>query len=150
MKLSKRGFAVLAALLLLTAAAAAVHLSGRDSVPENTLRIEAEGRVIELALGELTPGKVYGTTINGKGEEHAVDGQGLLLSDLLAGAGVTRYAQVTVTADDEYSALVTAEEIAAPDRVFLLLESGERPRLVVFGDPDSRRNVSGVVRLIVE
>lgn len=150
MRPNKRRAAAIGVLFLITAAVAAIHLSGRISTPENTLRIESEGKVTELALEDLTSQEVHGTTINGKGEERTIDAHGVPLSDVLAQAGITRYTQVTVTADDEYSAAVTAEEAGAPDRAFLLLEAGERPRLVVFGDPNSKRNVSGVVRLIVQ
>lgn len=150
MKRNKGAAAAIAALLLITAAAAALHLSGRVSPPENILCVESGGRAAGLALEELAPQAVRGTAVNGKGEERAIDAQGVLLSDVLAQAGIAQYAQVTVEADDGYSAVVTEGEASAPDRVFLLLKEGERPQLVVFGDPNSRRNVSGVVRLIVE
>lgn len=140
----------MAALLVLTAALAVIHLGSRTAVPEETLRVEAGGKTVELALSELTPQAVHGVVVNGKGEERTVDAQGAPLSQVLAQAGVTQYLQVTVVADDEYSAVVTAEEIEAEDRVFLLLEEGERPRLVVFGDSNSKRNVSGVIRLVAE
>jgi len=68
----------------------------------------------------------------------------------LAQAGIDEYAQVTAVADDGYSAVVTREEIEEFDKVFLLLEEGEQPQLLVFGDANSKRNVSGVIRLIVE
>ena len=58
--------------------------------------------------------------------------------------------QVTVTADDEYSAVVTAEELAAPDKVYLIAQEEDGVQLVVFGDSNSKRNVSNVVRVTVE
>mgnify|MGYP006865372580 CR=1 FL=1 len=59
--------------------------------------------------------------------------------------------QVTVKASDEFYAVLTAEDISQPDKAYLIQEDGEEwPRLVVFGDPDSKRKVKEVVRLEVE
>lgn len=78
-----------------------------------------------------------------------MDAQGAPLSAVLEQAGITAYTQVAVTADDEYSVTVTKEEAAAPGRVFLIIREGERPQLLVFGDANSKRNVSNVIRLTV-
>ena len=150
MKKNKLVIAVIAALLIITAVVAAVHLSTRSVPPSGTLQIDAEGKVTDFALNKLDLAPVQGTVVNGKGEEKTVDSQGELLSSVLEKAGVTEYTQVTVTANDEYSVTVTAEEIAETDRVYLLLEDGEQVRLLVFGDSNSKRNVSDVIRLVVE
>ena len=150
MKKNKLVIAVIAALLIITAVVAAVHLSTRSVPPSGTLQIDAEGKVTDFALNKLDLTPVQGTVVNGKGEEKTVDSQGELLSSVLEKAGVTEYTQVTVTANDEYSVTVTAEEIAETDRVYLLLEDGKQVRLLVFGDSNSKRNVSDVIRLVVE
>lgn len=150
MKKNQKIAAIVAVLFLITAVLAVVHLGSRVSAPEGTLRVETGDQVIELALMELRSQPIHGTTVNGKGEERMVNAQGVPLSQALAQAGVTQFAQVIVAADDEYSAVVTAEEVEAADRVFLLLDGGERPQLLVFGDSNSKRNVSGVVRLIIQ
>ena len=138
-------------LLLVTAAAAAFYLTTRTAVPEGALRVEfAGGKAVELSLGALNLVSVQGTVINAKGEECAIDTQGILLSDVLRGAGVTEYSMVTVTADDEYSAQVISEEIAEPDKVYLVQQEAGGMQLIVFGDENSKRNVSNVVRLSVQ
>ena len=45
---------------------------------------------------------------------------------------------------------VTAEELAAPDKVYLIAQEEDGVQLVVFGDSNSKRNVSNVVRVTVE
>lgn len=144
MKKAKPIYIIIAALVLLTAIAAAVHFATRADVRSGALRVEYGGKTVELAVGELKLEPVQGMVRNGKGEELPVDGQGIPLSRLLEQAGVGEYSTVTVTADDAYSAGVTAAETAESGRVYLLLEEDGSLRLVVFGDKNSKRNVSNV------
>lgn len=144
MKKLKPIYAVFAALVLLTIIAAAVHFATRIDVPEGTLRVEFGGKATELAVGKLELCPIQDTVRNGKGEELPVDGQGILLGKLLEQADVGEYSTVIITADDEYSAAVTAEEAAESDRVYLFVEEDGSLRLVVFGDQNSKRNVSNV------
>lgn len=136
--------AVIAALVLLTIVSAAVHFATRTDVPEGMLRVEYSGTAVELSVDRLELEPVRGTLRSGKGEELTIDGQGLPLSQVLECAGAGNYSEVTVTANDEYSAVVTAEEVADPGRVYLLLEEDGSLRLVVFGDENRKRNVSDV------
>lgn len=135
--------------VLITAAVAVFYLTTRTAVPEGTLRIEHSGRVQELPLEQLELTAVHGAVVNGKGEERTVDARGILLSQVLREAGITEFSEVTVTADDEYNAVVTAEEIAEPDKVYLIRQDEGGMQLVVFGDSNSKRNVSNAVRLSV-
>lgn len=137
-------YIVIMVLVLLTAIAAAVHFATRTDVPEGMLRMEYGGKAVELDVGRLELVPVQGTIRNGKGEELPIDGQGILFGELLAQAGVGEYSTATVTAGDEYSASVTAQEAVEPNRVYLLLEGDGSMRLVVFGDENSKRNVSNV------
>lgn len=150
MKKSKLTMASIAILVIITAVIAAVHLTTRQTPPDGALRIEAGGQTTDFALSTLELAPVQGTVVNGKGEEKSIDSKGELLSSVLEKAGITEYTQVSVVADDEYSVTVTAEEIAEADRVYLLLEDGKELQLLVFGDPNSKRNVSNVIRLEVE
>lgn len=149
MKQNKLVILLLAVLLAVTAVAAGIHLSTRQTAQMGTVLVECAGKTEELSLDRVELTAVRGTVVNGKGEERSVDAQGALLSTVLAEAGITSYTQVAVTADDEYSVTVTEEEASAPDRVFLIIQEGERPQLLVFGDPNSKRNVSNVIRLTV-
>lgn len=140
-------FAVLAAL---TTVSAAVYLAAREEVPAGTLRIEASGETISVPFSGLELDDVKGTIVNGKGEEHSIDAQGILLSALLEQYQITDFAEVTVEADDAYSAVVTVEEVAAPEKVYLTAQENGGVKMVVFGDANSKRSVSDVVRIKVQ
>ncbi len=138
---------VLLVLAALTAIAAALHLSSRTQVTAGTIRVEWDGGASEAYLTRLELHSIHGTVRNGKGEELAVDGEGALLSAVLEELGVTDFGKVTVTAEDSYSAVVTAEEVAQPDKVYLMLQERGGAQLVVFGDENSKRNVANVAVL---
>lgn len=143
--------AMILILILATAAVAAFYLATRDGVPEGALRVEFGGmQAGDLPLERLELVSVQGTVVNGKGKEREIDTQGILLSDVLREAGVTEYSMVTVTSDDEYSAQVMTEEISEPDKVYLIQQEAGGMQLIVFGDGNSKRNVSNVVRLFVQ
>lgn len=142
--------AVICVIVLITAVVACFYLTTRTAVSEGTLRIEHGSQVLELSLDQLEWTSVQGTIRNGKGEESAIDAQGILLADVLKAANVGEFSTVTITADDEYSAKVTPEEIADPGKVYLIREEDGGIQLIVFGDENSKRNVSNVVRLTVQ
>ena len=148
-KVNPVGLAIIA-LVLITAIVAIFYLTTRPAATEGTLRIENGGQTVELPLERLTFVPVHGTTVNGKGEERTIDAQGVLLSEVLREAGISEFAEVTVTADDAYNAVVTAEEIAALDRVYLIQQDEGGLRLIVFGDSNSKRSVSDVASLSVK
>ena len=139
----------LISLLAVTAVLAAVHMNTRDDVPEGSLLLEYDGRRKIIAADELPLAPVRGTVVNGKGEERTVEADGILLAEVLRAADIADAASATVTADDEYSAQVTAEELAAPDKVYLIRQEDGGLQLIVFGDENSKRNVSGVVKITV-
>lgn len=149
MKKNYKSIALIAILLLATAGAALLHLTSRTAVSEGILLVEKDGIKIKISTADLDTKPVAGTIVNGKGEKISIDSPGIPLTELLANAGASAVNEVKIIADDEYSVVVTAAELSELDRVFLLVQEGERPRLVVFGDPDSKRNVSGVIRLVV-
>ncbi len=137
---------LIAVIVVLTAILAAVHLSHREAPAQGSLLVKAGGQTITVAEKDLTFVPVEGTTVNGKGEEKQISGEGVALREVLAQAGVQAVAQVTVFADDEYSAVVTADELAEDGRVWLL-HTEEGYRLIVFGDKNSKRDVKNVARI---
>ena len=56
---------------------------------------------------------------------------------------------MTVVADDEYRAEVSAAEIAAEDTVARILQEDGGVQMVVFPDSNSKRNVTNVIRVEV-
>lgn len=148
--MKKKTIRVLLALVLVTAVLACIHSFSRPKTEEGTLLIEYNGTSSVIALDELSTVPVKGTLVNGRGEEILVSGEGILLSEVLAAAEIVDYRIVVMIAEDEYSAEVTAEEVALPDKVYLMEQEEGGTRLVVFGDANSKRNVNGLVRLRVE
>jgi len=128
-------------------------MTTRTQEQADILQVSYKGETISLPLSELPVYDVTGTTVNGKGEEKQVEAKGTLVSDVLLLAKIepADVETVTVKASDEFFAVLTAEDINQPDKAYLIQEDVEEwPRLVVFGDPDSKRKVKEVVRLEVE
>lgn len=150
MKLKKQYVLVLA-LLVLTAALAAVHLTTRESIPKNAVRVTWNDETVYLDSADFNGEDVHGTLVNGKGEETAVNGNGLSLAQALekAQVDVSAVETVTVTARDEFSAHVSGEELREAGKVYLLNEE-EGVMLVVFGDSNAKRRVHLVERIDVQ
>lgn len=149
MKRNKVLLLIIIALAAATTLVAVIHLNTRVSAPEGVLLVEAGDHTEEIVWDRLELTAVRGTLVNGKGEERGVDTRGILLRDMLEYAGVSAETEVTVIAEDEYSASVTAAEIEADGQVYLAASEDGGVQLVVFGDSNSKRNVTGVVRLVV-
>lgn len=79
--------------------------------------------------------------MNGKGEEKQIDAHGVILSEVCGG----EFSTATVTASDEYSAVVSGGENA-----YLILSDDGSLRLIVFGDENAKRDVKNVVRIDFE
>ena len=147
--MNKRIVKLLAAMLAVAAvfAAMAPGILGEEAGPFLTI-VAGEGET-KIAWDELTLVPVQGTTINGRGEEKAIDAEGVALQSLMDLAGIEALERITVVAGDAYQAEVSADELAEEGKVFLI-RSEDGLRLIVFGDEDSRRIVRDVVQVIVE
>lgn len=147
----KKKYVLIFLLLALTAALAVLHLTTREAVPENALRVTCGGKAVYLNAEELNEEEVRGILVNGKGKESSVEARGLSLSKVLekAHVDVNTVASVIVTARDEFSAEVSGEEIRRTGRAYLISdETGIT--LVVFGDANAKRNVRQVERIDVQ
>ena len=72
------------------------------------------------------------------------------MNNLLALYEIDEYDEISVVADDSYSASLTREEVEEDGKVYLLAQEEEELRLIVFGDENSKRNVSNVVQIVVK
>jgi len=140
---------IMTCLAALVVVLAIIHFATRTKVPEGAVSVETDGKISYLVLTDIPTSHVEGEIVNGKGDIKSIDGEGIRLEDALALVGVTNPKRVTAVADDEYNAVIEGNEIAHDAQVYLLVEDGEG-RLVVFGDPNSKRNVSHLTRLVVE
>ena len=143
MKSKKTVILILVVLLLLTAGFAVWHLNTRENVSEGSLLVRQNGKDRYVDPQAFFRTQVTGVIVNGKGEERSIDALGVALGELSDGV----YAAVTVTADDEYSAQVAAEEA---EGAFLILNDDGSVQLVVFGDANSKRAVRNVIKIEFE
>ncbi|MBP5606842.1 MAG: hypothetical protein J6X66_01060 [Lachnospiraceae bacterium] len=130
-------------LIMLTAVAAVIYLSGRTPVKEGMPVLVKDGKEKAIDLSALKLQEISGVVTNGKGEEKTVSGKGVGLSDITGTSGFT---EVSVISDDAYSATVAVSEI---ENAYLQIEDG-KARLIVFGDKNAKRDVKNVVRIEVK
>ncbi len=149
MKIKNIKTAALILMILLTITAAIFHLTARDTVPAGCLRIVFNGTKTEVELSSLDLQHIQGAVVNGKGEERTIEAQGIAVSELIALAGTERYSAITVTADDEYHAELTAEDVAVSENAYFILQDDGGVQLIVFHDTNSKRNVTNVIQVEV-
>lgn len=144
-----KAFIFIIILVVLTGAAAFLHLSTREQVPEHCVAVSYDENIVYVDLDTLAYEHVSGVRINGKGEEKPVEGQGILLKDMLAQYEISYYKTISIISDDSYTANVDSTEVLEDGKVYLMYEE-EELRLVVFGDTDSKRSVSNVVKIDIQ
>lgn len=137
-------------LLIFTSVVAFAHINSRVNTSEGMLRIEIGNQVNLLSVDQLELVDIDGVLSNAKGESLVVDTQGIRLHDILTQTGAASYSQVTVIAADEYSAEVSSKEVNADDQVYVALQNDGGLQLIVFGDSNSKRNVTNLSRIIVK
>jgi len=113
-----------------------VHLTTRTQNAEGTVLINGKATVI----ADLELSRIEGTVVNGKGEVKQIDAQGILLIKLCN----DDCTEITVTAEDEYSATVESEDF---ESAYLYISEDGSPGLAVFGDENAKRNVKNVARI---
>lgn len=145
----KTAFLLVVAVLLLTAVLAVVHLTTREQVETGRLVVSYQNKQQEVVFTKLPLQQIQGTISNAKGQTFSVDAKGLSAEAFLAELNITGFSKMTVVADDEYRAEVSAAEIAAEDTVALILQEDGGVQMVVFPDSNSKRNVTNVIRVEV-
>lgn len=150
-KSSKIIIAVIVTLIALTAVLAIVHSAARTEVPDGALLVSCGGEKKYVDLASLDTVSVRGSVVNGKGEKSDVNTQGVPLADVIENAGFDPNGAVTVkvTADDEFSAELSGDELNEDGKAYLVGEDDGSMRLVVFGDSNAKRNVRNVVSVEV-
>lgn len=146
-KSTKIIMAAIAALIALTAVFAIIHSAARTEVPDGALLVSCGGEKKYVDLASLDTVSVRGSVVNGKGEKSDVNTQGVPLAEVIENAGFDPNGAVTVkvTADDEFSAELSGDELNEDGKAYLVSEEDGSMRLVVFGDSNAGRNVRNVV-----
>ena len=136
-------------LVIVVAIAALAHLRTRQQIPEDTLLIMEGEKEIHVDIDDLTFETVTGIRVNGKGEEIPVEAPGISIKDILTEVNVTEFEAIVIESDDSYQARVSKDETEEGGKAYLLRDE-RKLRLIVFGDENSKRSVSNVVKMIVE
>ena len=146
-KSTKIIMAAIAELIALTAVFAIIHSAARTEVPDGALLVSCGGEKKYVDLASLDTVSVRGSVVNGKGEKSDVNTQGVPLAEVIENAGFDPNGAVTVkvTADDEFSAELSGDELNEDGKAYLVSEEDGSMRLVVFGDSNAGRNVRNVV-----
>lgn len=149
---NKRALIFIAALLAVTALCAFRHLTTRTEVALGTIIVSVGGSDRTIAFDNLTLHSVEGEIVNGKGETTPVNAVGVHLADALRNAQVDvgKLTALTIMASDEYRAVLTGDEVRDSDKAWLIFQEDGGLQLIVFGDPNSKRNVSDAVRMEVQ
>ncbi len=144
--MKKKIIIIISLLLAVTAVISTVYLCNREKVASGSILIKTTSGDTTVNLSDLTLSAVEGETINKKGETKKISGEGYPVSDIPALAGITDYSTVSVFSDDEYNAQLSVDELSEKDKAWIIIDEGS-PRLIVFGDKNSKRNVKNVVRI---
>ncbi|SEP98256.1 hypothetical protein SAMN02910369_00965 [Lachnospiraceae bacterium NE2001] len=134
---------VIIVLLVVLAGSVWWYLGSRSETPENAITLVKNEKEELVDISKLSLTSFSGKTVNGKGEEKDVSGEGIKLADVIS---TSDFSEVSVIAEDAYSATVKKEDM---DNAWLQIEEGTA-RLIVLGDSDSKRNVKNVVRIEVK
>ena len=147
---------IILVIIIILAAAAAVlailHLTHSKPVEQGQIEVIRQNQKWLLNAADIAKVSVKGELVNGKGETINIDAKGIALADALSSAGIdpTEAAVVRITAQDEFSAEVSGEELLEPEKVYLICEDDGTFTLVVFGDSNSKRKVKEVTRIEVD
>ena len=126
------------------------YSNNRANVLPVSVVIRSRTKSTTISRDTIHLGRVEGVLVNGKGEEQPISARGVLLKDVLEDAGIEVKTLAKVIASDEYSASVSAVDIAAEDKVYIILGESGRLRMIVFGDKDSKRDINDIERIEVE
>lgn len=128
---------------------------------EEGIVINNSGKEIPVAWDYIAREPFEGKLVNAKGETFFDKFEGAELKKLLADHGVelSENSVVTVTAEDGYTAEFTGAELLENGKVYIALyqngkmieddEVKQSARIIVFGDPDSKRTVKSVKSISV-
>lgn len=150
--MQKKIIAVLIAVLVIAAGILAL-VNRENSEDKPGMIIMTVDKEISVAWDDIDAQAFEGDFVNGEGETSHHEYTGAELRAILTDKGVeiTDDNQVTVTAEDDYSADLTGSEILEAGKVYVALtedgemiegiKGGQGAQLIVLGDPDRKRAV---------
>ena len=141
----KTVFIVLAALVIIAAVLAVIHISSQPKTGPGEFIISENGRETHADLNKLDLKDVKGTITMASGKTKDIDSKGIELKDLLKDKGT--YTKVIAAAEDAYTAELEPDDINKDANVFIIAGDENKPRLVVMSDTNAKRDVKNLLRL---
>ena len=165
--MKKSQLIILAVIVVLALAALVVGLIVRRQQTAletpGAVTLKYRGQEITVPLSNLDREEFSGETVNGKGERFRNSYRGIELKTLLQENGISPdgITGVTATAEDQFTAEYTGEELREDQKLFLAVQvNGKaaegteegRPaaQVIVFGDENSHRLVRGLKTLDIQ
>lgn len=144
-------------------AAVLLGLTVRNSMEKGDgFILSAGGKETVIPFEDLSRTTFSGGIVNGKGEVSDHEYRGIELSVLLQENGIVidENTKITALAEDNYKAEIKGSEVMTEGTVYIAvecdgemirgIEGGPGAQLVVYGDPDSKRQVRNLKRASVE
>ena len=136
---------ILAALVVIAAILAVVVSKGQQKKSASEVIIIQNGKETKADISKLELTAVKASILRANGKTVEIDSKGIELKDLLA--GYSGYTAAAVSAEDNYSAELSAEEIASDKNVYIILGEENKPRLVVLSDELAKRDIKNVLTI---
>ncbi|MBQ9826002.1 MAG: hypothetical protein IJM61_02315 [Firmicutes bacterium] len=136
---------ILAVLVVLAAVLAVIISKNQPQKAVSEVIIVQNGKQTKVDLGKLDLTDVKATVTRANGKTLEIDAKGLELRKLLE--KYSGYTTLTVSAEDNYTAEIKADELQTEKNVYLIIGEENKPRLVVLSDSNAKRDVKNVLTI---
>ena len=148
--------------VLAVAAAILIFVNRQGDTDRSGLVLIGGGKESTVAWEDIEARAFDGDLVNGKGEISHHEYTGAELSSLLRANGIeiTDSSVITAASEDNYSAQLSGAELLEAGKVYVALSDGgeqiegidgvQGAKLIVFGDPNSKRAVKYLKTITVE
>ena len=136
---------ILAVLVVLAAVLAVIISKNQPQKAVSEVIIVQNGKQAKVDLGKLDLTDVKATVTRANGKTLEIDAKGLEMRKLLE--KYSGYTTLTVSAEDNYTAEIKADELQTEKNVYLIIGEENKPRLVVLSDSNAKRDVKNVLTI---
>ena len=136
---------ILAVLVVLAAVLAVIISKNQPQKAVSEVIIVQNGKQTKVDLGKLDLTDVKATVTRASGKTLEIDAKGLEMRKLLE--KYSGYTTLTVSAEDNYTAEIKADELQTEKNVYLIIGEENKPRLVVLSDSNAKRDVKNVLTI---
>ena len=136
---------ILAVLVALAAVLAVIISKNQPQKAVSEVIIVQNGKQAKVDLGKLDLTDVKATVTRANGKTLEIDAKGLEMRKLLE--KYSGYTTLTVSAEDNYTAEIKADELQTEKNVYLIIGEENKPRLVVLSDSNAKRDVKNVLTI---